>query len=1068
MTIRKRQANRMRALVEFQPLESRWLFALSVTPYDPGTSLGQLTGALIVPSTGIALTGSSYIGGNGQAGTFSGFSETSGATTLAIGDGVLLTSGSAVNALGPNNSSGVTTSWGSGGDSDLTALVGASTFDGNALTLQFTTSPGIKSIGFDLVFGSDEFPEYVGSFNDAFGAYLDGVQISTDGNGKPLSVNNNFFTLNNSGSPVAGKTSVSMNLQYDGLTPELQTRATLNTGITTHTLKLVIADAGDSSVDSGIFLSGLAGSTFDPGGSSTGIPASGSFQFDQAAETFANTAGTAAVTVDRVGGSTGAASVDYTTMDGTALAGTDYTTTSGTLNFSDGQTSAIINVPVIANANAAASTTFSVKLSNASSGTSLGSITSSTVTLTNTHSQAQFAASSYAVANNSGNAVVTVTRSGNTSLAGQVHYATADGTAVAGVNYTAASGTLSFGVGQTSKTISIPLNAAVSGPAVAFTVTISNPGGNAVLGSPAMTTVTIHTPPVAVNDHYATPENTQLVKNAAAGVLVNDTDADNNPLTAILVTGPTHGSLILNPDGSFTYTPANGYTGQDHFTYKDNDGFFSGNTATVSLKVDTAPVGKPDSYVTFEDTLLAKNAAAGVLANDTDAEGDTLMATLATGPTHGSVALNSDGSFNYTPATGYFGGDSFTYIPSDGTASGSATLVSLTVNAVPDHLIFLQQPASTIAGQTMGAVKVEIVDKYGNLVTSDTSAVTLSPEKGTKLGGTLTVHAIGGVATFSNLMLTKAGIHQLTATETGRGGALSNTFTISAAAAKKLVIQDQPTTGKAKQTLGAVAVAVEDTYGNVVTSNHSNVTLTKQPVGVVPSGSMLLGTTTVATKNGVAVFSDLVITKSGIYTLTAADAGFTNVVSAPITIQDLPSLVSIMHSTTTTSKVLNLSILGADISGLGESALKYTWSVAKGPGGTQSVLFDDNGTNSAKNTPARFRTAGIFHLRCLITNQQGNSVMGSVTITVKQVLTSFRLSPHHQIIPAGSSVQYNGVELDQFGHTMHIPQTVTYQVLSGRGSIDQTGLFTASRKPGHVVIQISVNETVGVVGASVV
>ena len=77
--------------------------------------------------------------------------------------------------------------------------------------------------------------------------------------------------------------------------------------------------------------------------------------------------------------------------------------------------------------------------------------------------------------------------------------------------------------------------------------------------------------PVAVNDSYATDEDTPLTV-AAPGVLGNDTDVDSAILTAVLVTGPTHGTLTLNGDGSFTYTPAANFNGSDSFTYKANDG----------------------------------------------------------------------------------------------------------------------------------------------------------------------------------------------------------------------------------------------------------------------------------------------------------------------------------------------------------------------------------------------------------------------------------------------------------------------------------------------------------------
>ena len=76
---------------------------------------------------------------------------------------------------------------------------------------------------------------------------------------------------------------------------------------------------------------------------------------------------------------------------------------------------------------------------------------------------------------------------------------------------------------------------------------------------------------------------------AAPGVLTNDTDADSNPLTAVLVTNVTHGALALDANGGFTYTPTAGYSGPDSFTYKANDGTANSNTVTVSLTVMRRP-----------------------------------------------------------------------------------------------------------------------------------------------------------------------------------------------------------------------------------------------------------------------------------------------------------------------------------------------------------------------------------------------------------------------------------------------------------------------------------------------
>jgi dipeptidyl aminopeptidase/acylaminoacyl peptidase len=91
-------------------------------------------------------------------------------------------------------------------------------------------------------------------------------------------------------------------------------------------------------------------------------------------------------------------------------------------------------------------------------------------------------------------------------------------------------------------------------------------------------------PPTAVSDSYDTDEDTTLTV-AAPGVLQNDTDADGDTLTAALVSGPSNGTLMLNADGSFTYTPTANYNGTDRFTYKANDGQADSNVATVTITV---------------------------------------------------------------------------------------------------------------------------------------------------------------------------------------------------------------------------------------------------------------------------------------------------------------------------------------------------------------------------------------------------------------------------------------------------------------------------------------------------
>ena len=195
-----------------------------------------------------------------------------------------------------------------------------------------------------------------------------------------------------------------------------------------------------------------------------------------------------------------------------------------------------------------------------------------------------------------------------------------------------------------------------------FTYTVTDRGDpdgtmtNALTSTPgtvSLTVLPVNHAPQAVNDSYPVTESTKLTV-SGPGVLANDTDVDGNSLTASLVSGPAHGSLILGADGSFVYTPTAGYIGPDSFVYAANDGQADSNNATVSITVaKPAPVAVNDTYTLLENKPLVVAASSGVLANDTD--GNSLTAKLTNGPSHGSLALNADGSFTYTPSLDYSG-----------------------------------------------------------------------------------------------------------------------------------------------------------------------------------------------------------------------------------------------------------------------------------------------------------------------------------------------------------------------------------------------------------------------------
>ena len=197
-------------------------------------------------------------------------------------------------------------------------------------------------------------------------------------------------------------------------------------------------------------------------------------------------------------------------------------------------------------------------------------------------------------------------------------------------------------------------------------------------------------PPIAVDDQYETREDAVLVVSAENGVLANDSDPDGDVLTAILVDAPSHGVLELVDDGSFRYTPEDNYFGSDTFTYQASDGANLSNVAMVTIDVIPvidAPVAVDDFYVIDDMDPLVVDAESGVLSNDFDLEGKTMSAVLADPPQNGTLDLQADGAFVYTPDTGFVGRDTYTYrAEADGELSNLATVTIDVGNLLPSSV----------------------------------------------------------------------------------------------------------------------------------------------------------------------------------------------------------------------------------------------------------------------------------------------------------------------------------------------------------------------------------------------
>jgi VCBS repeat-containing protein len=190
----------------------------------------------------------------------------------------------------------------------------------------------------------------------------------------------------------------------------------------------------------------------------------------------------------------------------------------------------------------------------------------------------------------------------------------------------------------------------------------------------------------AVNDaptlgdlNLAAVEDTALAMN----LLAQATDIEGDPLTAAIVAGPLHGQISINADGSFTYTPELNFNGADSFTYKVNDGQLDSNIATVTLTiaaVNDAPVAADAAMATLEDTALVID----LRTYATDVDSTVFTARIVTGPAHGVLTQNVDGTFSYIADANYNGADSFTYLVNDGALDSNIATVTLAITSVND------------------------------------------------------------------------------------------------------------------------------------------------------------------------------------------------------------------------------------------------------------------------------------------------------------------------------------------------------------------------------------------------
>ena len=193
---------------------------------------------------------------------------------------------------------------------------------------------------------------------------------------------------------------------------------------------------------------------------------------------------------------------------------------------------------------------------------------------------------------------------------------------------------------------------------------------------PAMISINV-TPvddwPIALSEQITAQEDRPVP------IILKGDDPDGDTLKYVIETGPTHGTLS-GTESDLTYTPNTNFNGTDSFTFKANDGKANSVSATIKitvLPVNDPPTGNNESVTTEEDT------PASITLTGSDPDGDSLIYSLETGPSHGTLS-GSAPNFIYTPNTNFFGSDSFTFKVNDGITDGALGTVSVSVSPVND------------------------------------------------------------------------------------------------------------------------------------------------------------------------------------------------------------------------------------------------------------------------------------------------------------------------------------------------------------------------------------------------
>src|SRR5207244_644983 len=459
---------------------------------------------------------------------------------------------------------------------------------------------------------------------------------------------------------------------------------------------------------------------------------------------------------------------------------------------------------------------------------------------------------------------------------------------------------LVFSVQPSNTTAGAAITAAVQ-------VTAQEAQGNTATGFTGTVTVAL-----GANPGSGTLGGTTTVA-AVAGVATFSDLSVNKSATDYTLTGAASG---LSPATSAAFNVTSGTVSQLVFSVQPSN-TTAGTAITPAVQV-TAQDAQGNTATGFTGTVtvaLGANPGSGTLS------GTTTVAAASGVATFSGLSVDKVG-------TGY----TLTAAATGLTGSPSATF-NITAG-IGAHLVFSVQPSNTAAGTSITpAVQVTAQDAQGNTATGFTGTVTVAlganPGSGT-LGGTTTVAAVAGVATFSDLSVNKSATdYTLTGAASGLSPATSAAFNVTSGTVSQLVFSVQPSNTTAGTAITPAAqVTAQDAQGNTATGFTGTVTVALSPN---PGGGTLSGTTSVAAVNGVATFANLSINKVGTgFTLSAAATGVTSATSGGfnITAGTASQLVfSVQPSNTTAGAAITPAVQVTAQDAQGNTATGFTGTV---------------------------------------------------------------------------------------------------------------------------------------------